>query len=272
MPYGRQSSLIVTGSGTQLTADGRPEWKTGGVTIDWANTVTAVGSDTTLPDATVVKNGLKYLRYGQLLCKITAAPILTVTITGTPTGGTFTLTFLRPDTQTLVTTAPIAFNASAATVLAAVQLVMGPNQVASAAGGALPGTAVTLTFNVNIAPGSINTAALTGGTPAGTVTQPTGNLLGNYGKYGPHDPGASDGRQTLTVGECGLLNETILQSGYVVGLPTGNVDNCGVIVGGRVYLDRLIAIPPNTGAASLASGPTRANLMVALPRLLLVEM
>jgi hypothetical protein len=265
MPYGRQSSLIVTGSGTQLTADGRPEWKTGGVTIDWT-TIAAVGSDTTLPDGTVIKSGLKFQRYGQLLCKITTQPVQT--LTGTATGGTFTLTLLRPDTQTLVTTAALAFNATAAQVLAAIQAVMGPNQVASASGGALGTAAVTLTFNAFVPIIVVNGGALTGGTVTPAVTTAgTAN-----GKYGPHDPGASDGRQTLTPGECGLLNETILQSGYVVGLPTGNVDNCGVVVGGRVYLDRLIAIPPNTGSASLASGPTRANLLVALPRLMLVEM
>jgi len=46
--------------------------KVGGVTIDWS-TVTAVSSDTTLPDGTVVKAGDKFLRYGTVLVKITAS-------------------------------------------------------------------------------------------------------------------------------------------------------------------------------------------------------
>lgn len=46
-------------------------WKAGGVTIDWS-TVATNGSDTTLPDGQVVPAGTKYLRYGQILMKITS--------------------------------------------------------------------------------------------------------------------------------------------------------------------------------------------------------
>lgn len=57
---------------TRVSADGSPEYKTGGITIDWT-TVAAVGSDTTLPDGGVVLSGQKYLRYGQVMTKITAS-------------------------------------------------------------------------------------------------------------------------------------------------------------------------------------------------------
>lgn len=71
-----------------------------------------------------------------------ADAVQTITITGTPTGGTFTLTFNG------LMTAPIAYNASAATVQAALVLLSNIFSTAnvSCGGGALPGTAVTVTF------------------------------------------------------------------------------------------------------------------------------
>jgi hypothetical protein len=69
--YGRQL-LSSTGRPVAVSIDGRPEWKVGGITLDWA-TVTAVGSDTTLADGTVVLNGQKGLEFGTVLCKITAS-------------------------------------------------------------------------------------------------------------------------------------------------------------------------------------------------------
>lgn len=103
-----------------------------------------------------------------------ANAVQTVTITGTPTGGTFTLTYAGQ------TTAPIAFNASAAVVLNA--LVALPN-IATAVnvatgGGALPGSAVTVTFQGELGnqPQPVmtaNGAGLTGGTPAISVATTT---------------------------------------------------------------------------------------------------
>ena len=67
--------------------------------------------------------------------------VQTVTITGTPTGGTFTLSFQGE------TTAPIPRNATAAQVQAALEALnqIDPGDV-TGAGGPLPATAVTLTF------------------------------------------------------------------------------------------------------------------------------
>lgn len=96
-----------------------------------------------------------------------------VTITGTPTGGTFTLTLDG------ATTAAIAFNAAAAAVAAAVAALpnVGTGNVAGG-GGALPGSPVTLTFQGDLAKRNISqltaAAAFTGGaSPAIAVTTTT---------------------------------------------------------------------------------------------------
>lgn len=97
-----------------------------------------------------------------------------VTITGTPAGGTFTLTFDG------ATTAGIAYNASAATVKAALEALstIGTGNV-SAAGGALPGTPVVVNFQNALGYRSMHTmtangAGLSGGTaPAVAIAEVT---------------------------------------------------------------------------------------------------
>lgn len=100
------------------------------------------------------------------------AEVQTVTITGTPTGGTFTLTYSGQ------TTAPIAFNATAAQVEAALEALpnLDTDEVA-VTGGPGPGTPWTVTFAANL--GNVtqmtaNGSGLTGGvTPAVAVTTTT---------------------------------------------------------------------------------------------------
>jgi len=96
-----------------------------------------------------------------------------ITITGSPTGGTFTLTFRGQ------TTAGIAWNATAAAVVTALEALadVDPGDVAGS-GGALPGTAVDITFQgryagINVGAMTANGAGLTGGTPAIAITTPT---------------------------------------------------------------------------------------------------
>ena len=93
-----------------------------------------------------------FLPSGLPLAKITASgkygpyagqtsEVQTVTITGGPTGGTFTLTF---DGET---TAAIAYNAAASAVQSALEALSNVNSGdVTCAGGALPGTPVTVTF------------------------------------------------------------------------------------------------------------------------------
>lgn len=100
--------------------------------------------------------------------------VQTVTITGTPTGGTYTLTFSGQ------TTSGIAFNAAASAVQSALEAL---SNIASGdvvcAGGPHPGTPVTVTFGgaydgADVPQMTASAAGLTGGTsPAVTVSTTT---------------------------------------------------------------------------------------------------
>ncbi|MEU6979568.1 hypothetical protein [Streptomyces sp. NPDC046371] len=100
--------------------------------------------------------------------------VQSIAITGTPTGGTFTLTFSGQ------TTAGIAFNAAASAVQSALEALsnVNPGDVVCA-GGPLPGSAVTVTFGgqydgQNVAQMTASGTGLTGGTtPAVAVTTTT---------------------------------------------------------------------------------------------------
>ena len=160
--YGRTSLSNNNIFPTRVSCDGNPSLKTAGVTIDW-DSVTAVSVDTTLADGSIVRNGNKYLRYGQVL--------------------------------------------------------------------------------------TMNTTSK---------------------KYAPYDPAKTDGTQTLTRGECFILDETLLQ--YSSGSPllgAVNDQTGGLVDGGPVWLARVLQA--GTGSASLAAGPTLANLLTAFPSLKLVR-
>jgi hypothetical protein len=89
------------------------------------------------------------------------------------------------------------------------------------------------------------------------------SLITASGKYGPYDPAAVDGRAVAPVrGEAYILNETIKEDEVASDFPP-------VLEGGRVFLGRIIQ--SGVGAASLAAGPTLANLLAGFPRLLLVK-
>ncbi|MFE5332953.1 hypothetical protein ACFRCG_41875 [Embleya sp. NPDC056575] len=101
--------------------------------------------------------------------------VQTVTITGSPTGGTFTLTY---DSQT---TGAIAYNATSTVLKAALEALSNIDVGdVTCAGGPLPGTAITVTFGgglsgTNVVQMTASGVGLTGGTtPAVTVTTTTG--------------------------------------------------------------------------------------------------
>jgi hypothetical protein len=70
--YGRNLLTTDVIAPTRVTSDGEPEYKTGGITIDWSTVAAVSGSDASLPDGSIVRIGTKYLRYGQVITKITA--------------------------------------------------------------------------------------------------------------------------------------------------------------------------------------------------------
>jgi len=120
--------------------------------------------------------------------------VQTITISGTPDGGTFTLTFYGQ------TTSAIAYNASAATVEATLEALstIGTDNVACA-GGALPGSAVTVTFQGDLAARNVplltSSNSLTGGTdPAISIAKTTPGSTGQ-GQFEDYDDSASDGTQ-----------------------------------------------------------------------------
>lgn len=84
------------------------------------------------------------------------------------------------------------------------------------------------------------------------------------GKYGPYDPEASDGRQTLTRGKCFVANRTTFENGYGVTLNNGVTDHPQVFDGGTAWKPRLII---TTGTQTLAAGPTIAEFEAAFPRI-----
>lgn len=258
--FGRQ---VVTNVGLPLevAADGNPEWKAGGITIDWS-TVVAVSADTTLPDYTVVKNGYKYLRFGQVLTRIGVREVQTIQITGSPTGGTFTITLEGE------TTSALAYNASANAVEQALNSL--PSRQPGDVSVTLSGSTYTLTFRNGM--GNVTqvttTNSFTGGTSPDTTIGTTTAGAGS-GKFGPYDPAATDGRQTLARGNVFILNETLLESGFDPTIGAGRAtDHPGVIEGGKVWKGRILA---TAGTASLAAGPTYANLETAMPRLTYAE-
>lgn len=136
------------------------------------------------------------LKKGTILGQINSGPASeeqTLSITGAPTGGTFTLTFSGQ------TTSPLAYNAAAAQVQAALESLssVGSGNVLGG-GGALPGTPVTLTFRGDLAnqpqPLIVVSASLTGGTsPAADVSQTAAGVA--YGKWAAYGSSNSDGTQ-----------------------------------------------------------------------------
>ncbi|MEV8101076.1 hypothetical protein [Streptomyces sp. NPDC088135] len=143
-----------------------------------AGTHYVVASNPLLQGRTVMKSGIPlgkvttsglYAPYAG-----TTSEVQTVTVTGTPTGGTYTLTFSGQ------TTAGIPYNATAAQVKTALEALsnINPGDVA-VAGGPHPGTAVTVAFSGqyagdNVAQMTASGTNLTGGTtPAVTVATTT---------------------------------------------------------------------------------------------------
>lgn len=125
---------------------------------------------------------------GQILAQVSASAscVQTLAISGTPTGGTFTLSGVNPLTQKAFTTAAIAYNAATSAVQTALTDQLGAGTVTVTGGGALPGNTHTLTFGGSMANMPIatltSTNSLTGGSsPTITITRTTvGQTAGTF--------------------------------------------------------------------------------------------
>jgi hypothetical protein len=146
-------------------------------------------ADLTVPFPTVLNDVLRMGTTSQ-------DEVQTLTTTGTPTGGTFTLTFMG------YTTAAIPYNASAAAVVSALEVLstIGTGGV-TATGGPLP-TGIVITFAAQQAgksqPLITATSSLTGGTtPAVAVARTTGGFGQFSSQTGWTDLGATKGGITV---------------------------------------------------------------------------
>lgn len=138
---------------------------------------------------------------------------------------------------------------------------------------AVAATPLTITFPAAL--GAVTVAAsgasLTGGTtPAATPT--VIDAASDAGMFGPFDASATDGRATLTQGDCFVLEKTWLDT-PVPAFPNQGTSHPPVIYGGRVDLPKLV-LSTGQGTNSLPSGypagPTRAAFQAAFPRIALV--
>lgn len=251
--YGR-TVVGTTGTPIQVIADGRTDgFKHVGVTIDWS-TVTAVSADTTLLDGTIVKNGDKYLRYGQIIDRIATAEVQVIDLSAgdDPTAGTWTITYSGQ------TTSALAYDASAAAVQTALEALsniqVGDVVVTKSS------FQYTITWDANlgnVAAVTIGSGSLTGATSV-TVTTSTAGV--GTGLYGPVATNASDGRQTMARGETYILNRTVVYSSL-------GSDHPPVFEEGTIFPDRLITNENNPGT----NAPTFANILTAFPGIRLVK-
>jgi hypothetical protein len=253
--YGR-SVLDTIGTSLRASADGRPEYKIGGVSIAWSKVADVASADVSLEDGIIVAIGDSYLRYGQVICEITQVEVVPIDLSADddPTGGTFTLTV-----GSFGTTGDLAWNISAADLKTALEVLVGSGNVSSVTKS---GFVYTVTFapalgNVGTITGDVTD--LTGGVGDTFAITATPSTQGDAyaGWYGPYDPDATDGRQTLTRGKCFIVDSTVRES-------DGASDHPPVFDGGRVWKARMVA---TSGTHTLAAGPTYTELEAAFPRL-----
>lgn len=132
---------------------------------------------------------------GTVLGEVGTNEVQRITVTGGPTGGSFTATVLGQ-------TATIPYNATAAQVKALIGALssVGVDNVLTS-GGPLPGSTVDVTFinllgDKDITTITVNNAGLTGGTsPAAAITTPTAGTGTGPGIYAAYASGNTDGTQ-----------------------------------------------------------------------------
>jgi hypothetical protein len=115
-------------------------------------------------------------------------------------------------------------------------------------------TALTAATETTLADGRI--------IPAGVRYLPFGLIMAKItsgGKYGPHQSGVADGRQTLTKGSCFLLNQTIVETDSQSEYASGAID------GGRIWSTRLKNL--NAGGTAYAAHTVDSTFNLAFPQI-----
>lgn len=263
--YGRQIFGANAVIPTRVSADGAPRFKVGGATIDFTTVPAALGAgnDTTLPDGSVVKGPFQFLRYGQVLARITGSAN-TLNTSGTPTGGSGVFNVVAGGGIAQPVT--IGYADSAATVQASLAALsnIGAGNV-TVTGGALTTAPITITFSrtLGTVTFALSSNALTGGTAPNWAIGASLAIASNVGMFGPFDPAASDGRQTLAAGDAYVLDETlVLNPSGTVG-PQTIANQGGLIDGGTVFFGRILQ--SGTVTHTLALGPTKAEILSTFP-------
>lgn len=230
----------TTGRPITVSADGNVIVKPIGAKWAW-DTVSAATDATTLSDNTPIAVGEKYFRYGSIMVPVSTATVQTATISGSPTGGTFTPSYVI-DGKTYTTSA-LAYNVSAADMKTALNAAFSSNYPQYNENSVLPVDSVglstgvyTITFNTHY--GSVDemtgTAALTGGsTPAVAYDVTTAGSADN-GSWAQWN-----GSDSLVRGKVGILNSTIKQWNPSILQGYWDEDMGGLIEGGLVYSERL---------------------------------
>lgn len=269
---GRQVLGLTIEEPLTALAGANPIWHVAGITLDWSLVPAVSGTAVTLKSGLVIPVGRKYLRYGQVLAKVTRAEFQTITEAGSPDGGTWAIKNLVVDGVPKADLTGLAFGISAAALQTALEVPFGVGNVTVGRTGTTTNFVWTVTaagalamrgFSFDVDGSGLTIAAAAGPTVA-TDSSGAGQ---SYGFYGPADTGATDGRQTLTNGECCVLNRTLLELNPL-GL-ANPLDIVGALDGGQVWLARLLV-----GAAvqaPFANFPTLANLKLALPLLRYVQ-
>lgn len=118
----------------------------------------------------------------------------TVEISGTPTGGSYTLSWTRPDGKSYTTTA-LAYNASGAAVQAALRAIPGLGRVTVSTAGSTPDFTHTITFvGVSGNPAELtSTNSLTGGSSPSIAHATTVEAEAQAALYAALTAGALDG-------------------------------------------------------------------------------
>jgi hypothetical protein len=198
-----------------------------------------------------------------------SSAVQTLTITGTPTGGTFTLTSAAP--LPVATTAPIPYTATAAQVQSALDAILGAgNTVVSGlpqaltitfrgadAGEAIPDLAATNNLTGGIGPSITVAATSVGGIPQ-TPTMITSAVNTDAAVNGDNARVRVilDGSSISTPNPTGFVLDAsgsvirgLAISGFSVGISIPNADNIGNLIEGNFIGDYLTyPVDPRSGA------------------------